>query len=214
VARALARAGAPEGTLVVAEEQVRGRGRRGRRWLSPPPGTGLLFTVILRPRVSRDSSSLTLVGGLAAARAARRWGIPVEIKWPNDLLLRGRKCGGVLGETEREAVLLGVGVNVSSPPPGMEREASCLWEGARVDREEYLAAWREEFFSLYRRWRETGFGDLRKEYLSFCSLLGKEVEVLVGEMRRKGKVNDIGSEGELLLSTGVVRVGEVARVIQ
>jgi BirA family biotin operon repressor/biotin-[acetyl-CoA-carboxylase] ligase len=197
----------------MAEEQVRGRGRRGRQWLSPPPGAGLLFTVLLRPRVSRDPSSLTLVGGLAAVRAARRWGIPLELKWPNDLLLGGRKCGGVLGETEGEAVLRGVGVNVSSPPPGME-EASCLWEGARVDREEYLAAWREEFLHLYRRWKEGGFGELRKEYVSFCSLLGKEVEVLVGEMRRKGKVNDIGSEGELLLSTGVVRVGEVARVIK
>lgn len=130
-ARLLLKHGAPHGTIVLAEEQVGGRGRRGRPWESPP-GAGVWATIVLRRTVpATDAPWLMLAGAVAACEAARRLGVPgSEIKWPNDLVVGERKFGGILGELiadgpRSHAALLGIGLNVDLDPARL---------GARVDR--------------------------------------------------------------------------------
>src|SRR5262245_8491550 len=112
--RALAAAGAPAFTAVRADEQTAGRGRRGRTW-SAPAGTALLVSILLRPgRPADELGALSLVGGLAVCEALRTTGTRPRLRWPNDVVVDGRKIAGVLPElVEGPAVVLGVGVNVS-----------------------------------------------------------------------------------------------------
>lgn len=118
-AKRLAAEGAPEGTLVIAEEQTAGRGRLGRRWLAPP-GTALLFSLVLRPSLPLEQTAqLSIAVALGAAEAIEaETGLPVQVKWPNDLLIRGRKAGGLLTETsivgdQLEWAVIGLGLNVN-----------------------------------------------------------------------------------------------------
>jgi BirA family biotin operon repressor/biotin-[acetyl-CoA-carboxylase] ligase len=118
-----ARAGAPEGTVAVADYQVAGRGRLGRRW-EAPPGSNLLVSVLLRPSLAVDELHLcTVAVALAAAAACERGaGVVSDLKWPNDLMVRGRKLGGILAEAlpavahMQNAVVVGLGLNVGWPP--------------------------------------------------------------------------------------------------
>jgi len=115
-ARALAREGAPEWTLVAADEQTGGRGREGRRWVSPRGG--LYVSLVLRPRFPRVAL-VPLAAGVAVAETMREHGVAAELKWPNDVLVEGRKLGGILGEASSGAsgvewLILGIGVNVSA----------------------------------------------------------------------------------------------------
>jgi len=128
-ALAMAREGAPEWTLVAAGHQFAGRGRLGRTWESAP-GDSLLFSVVLRPELPPDRAVLlTLLAGAAMALSCRVAGVQdVECKWPNDLLLGGAKVGGILAEAavaggRIEHVVIGVGVNLAGPPPGVEGAA-------------------------------------------------------------------------------------------
>jgi BirA family biotin operon repressor/biotin-[acetyl-CoA-carboxylase] ligase len=120
-ARELIRAGAPEWTVVLARAQSGGRGRLGARWESPAH-QGLYMSVVLVPEVAAERlPELTLVAAVAAADALRRSGVPVQLKWPNDLMVAGAKLGGILGELERApggglAVALGIGVNLAQRP--------------------------------------------------------------------------------------------------
>lgn len=125
VAMEMARQGAPAGTVVVADTQTRGRGRLDRPWVSPP-GTGLYFSMILRPSLpTADLPKITLAAGVAVCRALEmECSIAPRIKWPNDLLLDGRKLGGILTESEPQTgqaaegvyhVILGIGLNVTTP---------------------------------------------------------------------------------------------------
>lgn len=114
VARELADAGVPEGAVVVARRQTRGRGRRGRTWASPPGG--LWTTVLLRPAISSGWGRLMLAVAVAAAEAVEAHaGIRVGVRWPNDLVVGGRKVAGFLAEAGGGAVLVGVGINVNVP---------------------------------------------------------------------------------------------------
>ena len=152
----LAREGAPEGTLVLAEAQTGGRGRWGRRWLSPE-GKGIWASLILRPE---DDPGGTLAVGVASgiAEALRdRTGVDAEVKWPNDVVVGGRKLAGVLVERGGEAYVVGFGVNVLQakedfPPELRDRATSLLLETGRAwDREELLWGILEEVERAYRR---------------------------------------------------------------
>ncbi len=102
----------PEGALVVADHQTAGRGRLGRSW-EAPAGTALLFSVLLKPPPDRHAPELSLVAGIAVADALERTlGLSVQIKWPNDVMLRRQKVAGCLAEARDDAVVLGIGVNV------------------------------------------------------------------------------------------------------
>lgn len=116
-ARTLARSGTPAWTVVVADHQTAGRGRVGRRW-STPPGTALTTSIVLRPRSPAHAGLLPLLTGVAVARAVDRLqpgGVPVGLKWPNDVWLDGGKLAGILCESVGEAVVVGVGLNLRPP---------------------------------------------------------------------------------------------------
>ena len=159
-ARELAEKGCPEGTVVVAERQTRGRGRFGRTWASP--AGGLWFSVVLRPSLPHeDLSKLPLVGALAVARALKKaFGLKAELRWPNDVLIRGRKVCGVLVENSflRGKVafsIIGVGVNANfraaDLPGDLPERATTLMDelGKRVDLDRLLETILAELGACY-----------------------------------------------------------------
>ena len=157
-AAALARAGAPAGLLVVADHQTAGRGRKGRRWLSVP-GSSLCFSLVLRPGVERRAwPLLSLAAAAALARCLQAVAADVALKWPNDVLIGGRKVAGILIETVDRpggspAAVIGVGVNVArnSIPPGMEDSAASVSSatGSDVLRQSLLVSFLGEFQRTY-----------------------------------------------------------------
>lgn len=150
---------APEGAVVVADEQTAGRGRLGRRWLAPA-GTSLLCSIQLRPRV--DPQRLPELTGVAARAVAEAIeavaGLAAEIKEPNDLLIGGRKVAGVLAEAREERVVLGIGINVNIPEPGLPRDVdlpatSLLVEtGSETGRAELLVELLDRLERRYDAW--------------------------------------------------------------
>jgi BirA family biotin operon repressor/biotin-[acetyl-CoA-carboxylase] ligase len=148
-----------EGAIAVAEEQTEGRGRLGRRWLSPP-GVSLLFSILLEPPVATARlPELSLVAGEACADAIEAVaGLTPEIKLPNDILISGRKAAGILAEAREGRVVLGIGVNVNVPegalPSEVERPATSLLveTGHEVDRAELLVELLERLEWAYDDW--------------------------------------------------------------
>jgi BirA family biotin operon repressor/biotin-[acetyl-CoA-carboxylase] ligase len=148
-----------EGAIAVAEEQTEGRGRLGRRWLSPP-GVSLLFSILLEPPVATARlPELSLVAGEACAEAIEAVaGLTPEIKLPNDILISGRKVAGILAEAREGRVVLGIGVNVNVPegelPSEVERPATSLLveTGHEVDRAELLVELLERLERAYDDW--------------------------------------------------------------
>ena len=148
-----------EGAVALTEEQTEGRGRLGRRWLSPP-GVSLLFSLLLEPPVETARlPELTLVAGQACAKAiARITGLTPEIKLPNDILVGGRKTAGILAEARDGRVVLGIGINVNVPAPELPRAidppaTSLLLEAGReIDRVELLVELLDRLERAYDRW--------------------------------------------------------------
>ena len=178
-ARRLAEAGAPEGTTVVAEEQTRGRGRLGRAWLSRK-AKDLLLSLVLRPAVDpAHAPGLSLMVGLAASQAIREVaGIPADLKWPNDVLIAGGKCCGVLTEMSADPgrihfVIVGVGINVNgvSLPEAIAAQASTLEQaaGGPVSRPRLVAALLNHLEPLYLVFLEQGLRPLLERWMAFSS---------------------------------------------
>jgi BirA family transcriptional regulator, biotin operon repressor / biotin---[acetyl-CoA-carboxylase] ligase len=231
---AAARAGATAGTVLVAEEQTAGRGRLDRSWQSRA-GAALTFSVLLRPAGVPAASRgwLPLLTGVAVASALQAaTGIDVCLKWPNDVLAAGGvpgqpgKLAGILAELAGDAIVIGIGLNVSATqdelPPG---QATSLWlEGvAEPDRQAIAVAILRELEHWYLRWAEgTPPGDatasgLHAEYVRSCSTLGRDVRVeLPGGGVLAGRACGVDGVGRLLISAdnGVhaVSAGDVVHV--
>jgi len=154
-AKRLAEAGEPEGTLVLAETQVRGRGRQGRLW-SSPPGQGIYASLILRPALPAAAlSTLTLTTATALAHAIETdTGLRITIKKPNDLMCRDRKLGGILTEASGSYVIVGFGINVNGSTQQLPAEAISLKMalGREVNRTQLLCAMLREFEHAYSQW--------------------------------------------------------------
>lgn len=222
-AKALARAGAPAGTLVWAGEQTAGRGRRGRLWVSPPGN--LYLSLVARPAgASPRAAQLGFVAALALGEALTpSVGAPGELryKWPNDVLLNGRKLAGILLESETVAagtvdfVVIGVGVNLVSTPREAEYPATSLAaEGiAGVTAPGLLAAFAREIARWTRRWEGEGFAPVRAAWLARASGLGERVRVRLDRATLEGRFLDLDADGALLLDTpqGVrpISVGDI-----
>lgn len=210
VLRELAHAGAPQGTVVAAEEQTRGRGRRGHSWYSPRGG--LWFSLLLRPRVSpAQSQTLPLFISLMVVKGIEKLlGTTPDVKWPNDIFLSGRKTGGVLVEIGAEAEQvhyavagIGINVNVTSFPPELETQATSLrrYTGRRVHRAHVLAVILGSIDSDYLRWCREGFAPFREAYKRRLTLLGKQITVnTTNEKVLSGIAADVDDEGRLLLA--------------
>jgi BirA family biotin operon repressor/biotin-[acetyl-CoA-carboxylase] ligase len=219
LAKDLGRREAPEGTLVVAEAQTAGRGRLGRGWESPP-GVGLYVSLLLRPPLPpSDLPQITLTAAVSVARAlARAAGLAPGIKWPNDLLLGGKKVGGILTEMETEPdvirhLVVGLGLNVNNrefPPPLADTATSlALAAGRPFSRVELLRAWLEEFEELYRRFLARDFPGILEEWRSYAVTLGREVRVRQGLGEVQGQALEVAPDGALLVKT---RTGDIVRV--
>lgn len=208
-ARELAQEGAPEGTLVVAEKQTAGRGRRGKVWESPL-GTGIWMSLVLRPQIMpAEASVLTLLCGLATAEAIEaETGLSAGIKWPNDILINGKKAVGILTEMDCEMsqvhfVIPGIGINVNTasfPPEIVDIATSLYLEcGKTVSRRRLVHKVLERLEEHYETFLRTGsFTAMLEDYRKHCITLGKEVHVL-GREPFFAEALDITPEGELLV---------------
>jgi BirA family biotin operon repressor/biotin-[acetyl-CoA-carboxylase] ligase len=215
---ARAAAGEPEGLVLAAEDQVAGRGRLDRRWLSPPRSS-LMFSVLLRPVVPRSRLGwLPLLAGVAVAEAIRTTAaVGAELKWPNDVLAPAPgpgKLGGILAEASGDAVIVGIGLNVSTevaelPPPGpgaLPPTSLGLAGAATLDRGVLLTAILAGLELRYRSWI-TSAGDaersgLRAEYTILCATLGRRVRAeMPGDRVLDGTAAGVDQDGRLLLTT-------------
>ena len=208
-ARELALEGAPEVTLVVAEKQTAGRGRRGKVWESPL-GTGIWMSLVLRPQIMpAEASVLTLLCGLATAEAIEaETGLSAGIKWPNDILINGKKAVGILTEMDCEMsevhfVIPGIGINVNTAsfPPEIAEIATSLYLecGKTVSRRRLVHRVLERLEEHYETFLRTGsFAAMLEDYRKHCITLGKEVHVL-GREPFFAEALDITPEGELLV---------------
>ena len=210
-AKRLARDGAEDGTIVWAREQNAGRGRRGRQWIGIPGN--LFVSFILRPdRPPAAASQLGFVAALAlgdaiAANAPAR--AELRCKWPNDVLLNGRKFAGILLESETRLsetldwVVLGIGVNVVAHPDGTDYPTTSLRDEGCVDLDAagLLAAFARCFLAWYETWRDAGFAPVRAAWLQRAAGLGDEITVRLDRENIAGRFLGIDADGALALET-------------
>ncbi|NMO50381.1 biotin--[acetyl-CoA-carboxylase] ligase [Actinoplanes sp. TBRC 11911] len=223
-AAAEARAGAPEGLVVVAEEQVAGRGRRDRQWVSPPRA-GLAVSVLLRPGRANEERGwravpagaygwLPLLAGVALLEAVDRVAEvdDAALKWPNDLLVGGRKCAGILAEAVGDAVVIGLGVNVSTRAEELPETTGVPATSLRVagakttDRDPLLRALLRGVASWYAGWRDADadaeMSGLLAAYRRRCSTIGRPVRVLLpGGGALEGEATEVDGQGQLVVRT-------------
>jgi len=214
-----ARAGAPEGLVVVADRQEAGRGRRGRTWIAPP-GSSLLVSVLLRPRLDADHAQLaTMTGALAMVEAVERVaGFAPGLKWPNDLVVDDRKLAGVLAEADISAagdvraVVVGIGVNVQwdeLPDELSEIATSCnLVAGRPVDRGALLSAFLD---ALEHRLADPDH--VVDDYRARLATLGRAVRVDLGERIVEGTATDVDDRGRLVVRTATADEPDRVEVI-
>jgi len=210
-AKQMAVDGMPEGTLIVAESQSQGRGRRGREWFSPPR-EGLYLTVILRPQIRpMEAPRLTLMTSVAVAEALEDLTtLPVRIKWPNDVLIRGKKVAGILTEihTEMDAVnyvIMGIGINVNTaresfPEPLRDKATSLFVEtGETQSRVRLLKLCLERLEARYELFNGGRFDRIMDCWKQRSDIIGREIEVDMMNRRCRGVAVDVDADGVLIL---------------
>ncbi len=224
-AKELAEEGHPSGTLVVADRQTAGKGRRGRSWESPT-GIGIFMTLMLKPEINPNNASmLTLVAAMATTRAIRRvTGVPAMIKWPNDIVMNGKKVCGILTEMSAQFdyinhIVIGIGINVHNEdfPEEIAKTASSLYleSGQHIHRASLIEAFLEEFEDVYAEYLKTeDMEGLQKEYDAMLVNRGRQVRVLDPKEPFEGKAMGITKKGELIVDTWesrkLVSSGEVS----
>jgi BirA family biotin operon repressor/biotin-[acetyl-CoA-carboxylase] ligase len=224
VAAEWAAEGAPDGSLVVADHQTAGRGRLDRKWFSPP-GSSLLFSVILRPSiVVEDLGLLNLAASAALCGAVAEEGLEPRVKWPNDVVLGGLKIAGILAEASLElnraiSVILGVGLNVNIPEsefPAELREIAggvSSVSGRTHDRVTILTAFLRNFGHFYDGLPGRPPEWILNSYRELCSTLGQTVRVDLHNGSLEGVAVDIHTSGGLILDSGeIIRVGDVVHL--
>ncbi len=209
----LARDGVREGIVIFAESQTRGRGRLGRKWLSPAR-KGLWFSILLRPDLRpQETTQLTVTAAAALRRAVvSETNLLPEIKWPNDLLLGGKKFAGILTELSAELdrvrhVILGIGLDVNvgahELPADLRKTATSLKieSGRTIFRPALAAAVLRALDDDYARLSAGKFKDIAAEWESHCATLGQDVVVHIGHRKLRGRAESLDETGALLLRT-------------
>ncbi len=210
-ANVLAGEGAPEGTAVVADEQVSGRGRLRRSWHSPK-GTGIWMSLIIRPDIPLFlAPQMTLLTAVAVSLAIQEvTELKPAIKWPNDILIDGKKVTGILTEMKAEAdkihhIIIGIGINVNQKandfPADLQEKAASLsmLSGQEISREKLIASLFSQFEKIYTIYRENGFGPIKTLWESFAISLGRTITAVTSRETIIGKALGITDEGVLLL---------------
>ncbi|MGE7949320.1 biotin--[acetyl-CoA-carboxylase] ligase [Lysinibacillus sp. NPDC093688] len=220
IAHKLAQEGAPHGTIIIGEEQTAGRGRMARPWESAN-GTGIWMTVIVRPDVTpQQASSYTLVVAVAVTMAIKTLYKHIEpaIKWPNDLLIKGKKCTGILTEMQAEAdrvqaLLVGIGINANQVESDFSPEIADIATSLRIEAGEEInraalvasiLQYLEQFTELYVK---EGFVSIKKLWEQMSCTIGQRIEVTTLRGRFEGIASGIADEGVLQLTedNGTVR---------
>lgn len=200
-----------EGTLVIAEEQIEGKGRLGRNWISPK-GKGIWMSIVLKPDVEPFKvGAITLLAAAALYNGLKNMGIDSEIKWPNDILIKGKKVSGILTEMSAELnmlnyIVMGIGINVNLEeddiPEELKEKATSIKidQKKEIDRKELLANILNEFEKLYIPFRDSGN---TSKWIEICrknsATIGKEVRIIRGNKEKRGKALDIDHKGELIV---------------
>ena len=228
-AKAMAAQGAPEGTLVVADTQTQGRGRRGRDWFSPP-GRSIHASIILRPLMApAQAPRITLMSAVAVARTLiESAGLAATIKWPNDILIDGRKIAGILTEISTEMdqidyVVVGLGINVHTRQEELPAEIAPLATsigiegGANLTRTQLLCALLLQFEACYRQLVDHGSLPIMKQWRRMTDIIGQKVDVDILDTRYTGIVQTVDDDGVLILKDdqGAIRrilSGDVTRM--
>ena len=209
----LARDGVKEGVVVFAESQTKGRGRLGRKWISPAR-RGLWFSILLRPDLRpQETTQLTVVSATALRRAIEsETGLKPEIKWPNDILIGGKKVAGILTELSAELdkvryIILGIGIDVNLDvnefPADLKKTATSLKieTGETVSRAELATTTLRELDFDYARIGGGKFQAVADEWESGCATIGKNVTVHIGDRKIRGRAESLDDDGALLIRT-------------
>jgi BirA family biotin operon repressor/biotin-[acetyl-CoA-carboxylase] ligase len=211
IAQRLAEEGASEGTLVIAEQQLQGRGRMGRAWISPA-GKGVWMSLVLRPQIPLPfTPQLTLLAAVSLCRSLRRLtGLDIGIKWPNDLLIGGKKISGILLESSAEEerlryVIAGIGISVNLDASDyseetLERAVSLKMAlGKEVDRAEVIAGFLKDFEDLYLLYHEEGFAPVKTLWEALSVSLGQQATLTTPQSVLSGIPIGLADSGALLL---------------
>ena len=221
-ARMLADQGAADGTVVIADQQSSGKGRLGRFWVSPS-AVNLYLSIILRPDIPLlEAPRMTFLTAVAVAEAIEACGdFTPQLKWPNDVLLGGRKIAGLLNELSAETerinyLVLGIGVNLNMPadmfPANLRSPATSLFvaSGAKVSRLDFTRNLLRRVDALYRQYLDEGFGPILAGWERRCHMIGCRVEVDYQHSRVTGTVTGLDEDGALLLR---LPTGTIERVL-
>jgi BirA family transcriptional regulator, biotin operon repressor / biotin---[acetyl-CoA-carboxylase] ligase len=227
----LAAQGSPHGTVVVAEEQVAGRGRMGRPWMSIPQ-RGLYLSMILADGLpSRDAPQTTLIAALALVEVIlTHYGLPARIKWPNDILIRGKKVAGILTEMQGDQdvvrfLVIGIGINVNhsleelNTPFRYPATSIAIEREQAVRRSDLLAAFLKQFEGHYERFRVEGLAPFLADLEHNSAILGHPVTIQCGPEQITGTALGLTTEGALRLGLEnglekVIWVGDITQLVQ
>jgi BirA family transcriptional regulator, biotin operon repressor / biotin---[acetyl-CoA-carboxylase] ligase len=209
----LARDGVREGVVVFAESQTKGRGRLGRKWISPAR-KGLWFSILLRPNLRpQETTQLTVASATALRRAiVSQTNLPMEIKWPNDILINGKKVAGILTEMSAELdrvrhVIPGIGIDVNQDagefPPELRKIATSLKieSGESLSRAALAVEILQELDKDYARVSTGKFSEIADEWVEHCGTIGKDVTVQIGDRKIRGCAESLDDDGALILRT-------------
>ena len=206
-AREMAAAGAADGAVVIADSQRRGRGRLGRRWVSPAR-KNLYVSIVLRCDLPPERlAQISLLAGVATCETIREWCPEAAIKWPNDVLVAGRKTAGILSEMEQShghrAVILGIGVNLNSSsgdfPDELRGKATSLYlaSGVEVDRARFAGHLLTALEQRYGLWRRDGFPAIAAAWRRLAPLIGRRIHVAEPSGDVEGEVLALDDDGAL-----------------
>lgn len=211
IAREIA-ATADEGTVVIAESQTAGRGRLGRKWISPEGGIWL--SIILKPEIQPlHAPRITLLAGVSVARTIRSLGLSAKIKWPNDILINGKKVCGILTEIGAELdlinyIIVGIGidanVDIESFPDEIRDNSTSLKKemGGKINRVDFVRKLIEEFDNEYLKFRTEGFPPILEEWRNMSATIGEWVKISSQTRTIYGEAVGVDNEGALILETG------------
>jgi len=210
IAREIA-ASVDEGTLVIAESQTAGRGRLGRKWISPEGGIWL--SIILKPKMQPQyASRITLLAGVCVAKTIRGFGLPAKIKWPNDVLINGKKVCGILTEIGAEVdlidyLIVGIGIDANvdteSFPEEIRDSSTSLKKetGKEINRVDFVRKLLEEFELLYLNFQKEGFPKILEEWRNMSATIGEWVKISTQARTIYGEAIGVDNEGALILET-------------
>ena len=190
-------------TVISAETQTAGYGRLGRNWLSPP-GANIYCSIVLKEQ--NHNPFLAVLGALAAAQTIRNYHLPAQIKWPNDVLIHGKKIGGVLAQSNNKGTVLGLGININMPAETLVKidkpATSLLAEtGQTYDKAKILREILEKFFVLYDQAQAEGFAKLLEVWQNELHIIGRKIRIQTVGKEVHGTVIQVDKDGALIVET-------------